>query len=110
MPAAAAREKEPGRDQRPDGVRDFVKVWDPFVRVFHWSLVVLFALAWLTEHRQALHQPIGYAILALAALRIVWAEWPPCTTWIGACKVVHEGHVGWRRALMGLAFACRFVA
>jgi cytochrome b len=68
MPATAARETEPGRDQRPDAV----KVWDPFVRAFHWSLVILFALAWLSEDRQSLHQPIGYAILALVALRIVW--------------------------------------
>jgi cytochrome b len=72
MSATAARETESGRDQRLDAVRGSVKVWDPFVRIFHWSLVILFALAWLTEHRQALHQPIGYAILALVALRIVW--------------------------------------
>jgi cytochrome b len=48
------------------------KVWDPFVRVFHWSLVALFGLAWATEDVQALHQPVGYAILALVALRIGW--------------------------------------
>jgi cytochrome b len=68
MPEPAAYETDSGRDQRPD----LVKVWDPFIRAFHWSLVALFALAWLTEDAQALHQPIGYAILALVALRIVW--------------------------------------
>jgi cytochrome b len=68
MPAPAAFETDSGRDQRPETV----KVWDPFVRIFHWSLVALFALAWLTEDAQALHQPIGYAILALVALRIIW--------------------------------------
>jgi cytochrome b len=72
MPETAARETDPGRDQRPEVVKDSVKVWDAFIRVFHWSLVILFGLAWLTEHRQSLHQPIGYAILALVALRIVW--------------------------------------
>jgi cytochrome b len=66
--AATAHEMETGRDQRPVTA----KVWDPFIRFFHWSLVILFALAWLTEDRQALHRPIGYAILALVILRTVW--------------------------------------
>jgi cytochrome b len=72
MPVTSARETEAGRDQRSEAVGNSIQVWDPFVRVFHWSLVILFALAWLTEHRQALHQPIGYAILGLVALRIAW--------------------------------------
>lgn len=68
MPAAAEQEMEAGRAQRPATV----KVWDPFIRIFHWSLVALFALAWLTEEFQPLHQPVGYAILGLVLLRIVW--------------------------------------
>ncbi|MGE0767503.1 MAG: cytochrome b/b6 domain-containing protein [Hyphomicrobiaceae bacterium] len=42
------------------------------MRIFHWSLVILFAFAWATEDHQSLHQPVGYAILGLLALRIVW--------------------------------------
>jgi cytochrome b len=68
MPAMITQETEAGRDQRPATV----KVWDPFIRIFHWSLVVLFALAWVTEDLQWLHQPVGYAILLLVGLRIVW--------------------------------------
>jgi cytochrome b len=68
MPAHDVTNTETGRDTRPETVR----VWDPFVRIFHWSLVILFALAWMTEDLQSLHQPIGYAILGLLALRIVW--------------------------------------
>lgn len=50
-----------------------VKVWDPFVRVFHWSLVTLFALAFLTsELSETAHIWIGYAILVLVGVRIAW--------------------------------------
>jgi cytochrome b len=50
-----------------------VKVWDPFVRVFHWSLVVLFGIAFLTgDEIEWLHLAAGYGIAGLVALRIVW--------------------------------------
>lgn len=49
-----------------------VRVWDRFVRVFHWSLVALIAAAWLTEDLKAVHHWIGYTILALVAARLVW--------------------------------------
>jgi cytochrome b len=50
-----------------------VKVWDPFVRVFHWSLVALFIAAFATgDESERLHVTIGYAIAALAGLRILW--------------------------------------
>ena len=50
-----------------------VKVWDPLVRVFHWSLVVLFAAAFATgEHLERVHILVGYGVLGLIAFRIVW--------------------------------------
>ena len=50
-----------------------VKVWDPFVRIFHWSLVILFAVAFLTgDESERIHNAAGYAIAVLLALRIVW--------------------------------------
>ena len=50
-----------------------VKVWDPFVRVFHWSLVGLFAIAFLTgDVIEWLHVWAGYAIATLVAARILW--------------------------------------
>ncbi|MCW5771455.1 MAG: cytochrome b/b6 domain-containing protein [Rhodospirillaceae bacterium] len=50
-----------------------VRVWDPFVRVFHWSLLALFISAWLTgDELDSLHVAGGYAIAGLVTLRIVW--------------------------------------
>jgi cytochrome b len=50
-----------------------VRVWDPFVRVFHWSLAALFLLAYVTgDEVEQVHIAAGYAIAGLLALRIVW--------------------------------------
>lgn len=50
-----------------------VKVWDPFVRVFHWSLLALFVAAHVTgDHWEQAHIVVGYTITALLSLRIVW--------------------------------------
>jgi cytochrome b len=50
-----------------------IKVWDPLVRVFHWSLVASFFIAYLTEdHFLTLHVYAGYSILSLILLRIIW--------------------------------------
>ena len=50
-----------------------VKVWDPLVRFFHWSLLLSFLLAFVTEDDfLTLHVYAGYSILALLAVRIVW--------------------------------------
>ncbi|WP_428546623.1 cytochrome b/b6 domain-containing protein [Profundibacter sp.] len=50
-----------------------IKVWDPLLRLFHWSLVASIAIAWLTsEDGEALHEWAGYAALGLIAFRLVW--------------------------------------
>ena len=50
-----------------------VQVWDPFVRIFHWSLVGLFVLAFVTgDETEWLHLTAGYAIAVLIVLRIIW--------------------------------------
>lgn len=49
------------------------RIWDPFLRLFHWGLAALFsANALLTDPDGAPHVWIGYAIGGLIALRLVW--------------------------------------
>lgn len=50
-----------------------VRVWDPLVRLFHWSLVLFFSIAYLTEDELfSLHSFSGYAVALLVGFRLVW--------------------------------------
>ena len=50
-----------------------VKVWDPFVRLFHWSLVIAIIAQLITgEEFNNIHVKIGYFIVALLLARIIW--------------------------------------
>jgi cytochrome b len=50
-----------------------VKVWDPLVRLFHWSLATSFVVAWISaDEWDNLHIWAGYAAAALLAFRVVW--------------------------------------
>ncbi len=50
-----------------------VKVWDPFVRLFHWSLVAAVLTAYFTEDDLlGLHTWAGYTVLALIGARLLW--------------------------------------
>lgn len=52
---------------------DRIAVWDPFVRTFHWTLVASYAGAWATaENWDGLHEQLGYFVLAMIGLRLVW--------------------------------------
>ena len=55
-----------------------IKVWDPFVRIAHWTLVLTVAGAWLTQEGGGQwHEWLGYAALAIVIARIAWG-------WIGS--------------------------
>lgn len=50
-----------------------IKVWDLPVRLFHWSLVVAFAVAFVSgEEEMPIHDYAGYTVLGLVVFRIVW--------------------------------------
>ena len=49
------------------------RVWDPVVRIFHWTLVASFVVAWLTRHSsEDIHHLAGYAAAGLIAVRLAW--------------------------------------
>ncbi len=49
------------------------RVWDIFVRVFHWGLAASFIVAWVTgDDWKALHLWAGYSAAALIAMRLIW--------------------------------------
>ncbi|MDD2819574.1 MAG: cytochrome b/b6 domain-containing protein [Candidatus Nanopelagicales bacterium] len=50
-----------------------VKVWDPFVRLFHWSLVSCVLLnQFVLEAGETAHEWTGYVATALVLTRVVW--------------------------------------
>lgn len=50
-----------------------VEVWDPLVRIFHWSLVLSFFTAYFTEDDwMSLHVWAGYAVAGLVSFRVLW--------------------------------------
>lgn len=51
-----------------------IKVWDLPVRLFHWAIVLLIAVAWGTQEydRMEWHVWTGYTILTLLLFRLIW--------------------------------------
>ena len=50
-----------------------VKVWDPIVRVFHWTVAggVIANLTFL-RHQETPHIYVGYAVVTALAIRLMW--------------------------------------
>jgi cytochrome b len=54
-------------------IRNEIIIWDPLVRLFHWSLASTFLLNyWVTEDGSDWHAWIGYTAGALVLIRVVW--------------------------------------
>ena len=62
----------PGSEKRLSEVKQ--RVWDLPTRLFHWTLVVLVALAWWSAEndKQDLHLYVGYGVLSLLLFRVGW--------------------------------------
>jgi cytochrome b len=57
----------------PPTIQPDAKVWDLFVRIFHWSLVAcVLTNYFVIDDGKDVHQWIGYAASGLVTLRIVW--------------------------------------
>ena len=81
-----------------------VKVWDPFVRIFHWTTALLFLANFtVIEDDSALHNYAGYLLFALVLLRLVWgllgtqharfsAFWPSRSEIVAHLKGLFTGH------------------
>lgn len=87
-----------------------VRVWDPLVRIFHWSLVTLFAaIALIVDTESKLHEMIGYGVMALIGLRLIWgfvgprharfSDFPPSVA--ASLEQVQEMATGRRHAHVG---------
>jgi cytochrome b len=48
------------------------RVWDLFVRSFHWLLAGTVLIDWSTDEPRSLHVWLGYLAAALVAFRVVW--------------------------------------
>ena len=49
------------------------RVWDPFVRIFHWSLVACVVLnQFVLEDGKTAHEWVGYTASALVLARVLW--------------------------------------
>ncbi len=53
--------------------KNLIPVWDILVRIFHWSLVLAFTIAYLTEDEfEEFHIYAGYVVLGLISFRLLW--------------------------------------
>ena len=51
-----------------------IRVWDAPTRLFHWAIVVLIGVSWLSESLgwMTIHFASGYSIIALLLFRLAW--------------------------------------
>jgi len=49
-----------------------IKVWDLFIRLFHWSMVTIILINFTLFDEGTVHEILGYILLGLLALRFIW--------------------------------------
>ena len=54
-----------------------ILIWDIPTRLFHWTLALSFAAAWLTSESDewlGVHVFFGYLMLGMVAFRVLWGS------------------------------------
>lgn len=49
-----------------------IKVWDIFIRIFHWSTVAIVLINFTIFDEGTVHETLGYILMGLLGLRLVW--------------------------------------
>lgn len=49
-----------------------IKVWDIFIRLFHWSMVLIILINFTVFDEGTVHEILGYILMGLLALRLIW--------------------------------------
>ncbi len=49
-----------------------IRVWDPVVRLFHWTVVAGCAINLVIEQGNRFHRAVGYVVAAAVAVRVLW--------------------------------------
>ena len=57
---------------RPTAELRYVTVWDPLVRLIHWTMAIAVFFDWFTDEPLWVHSWVGYAAAALVIVRLVW--------------------------------------
>ena len=71
MTEAAAPAADAASEPKPENT--WVKVWDPFVRIGHWLLLIAIATALITRGEpESIHQAAGYFVAGYVVFRLFW--------------------------------------
>lgn len=78
-----------------------VRVWDPIVRLFHWTVAggVVANLTFL-EHARTPHIYVGYVVVAAVAVRLVWGLFARGHARLASFIPGPRAFVGYARALL----------
>ncbi|NCP13893.1 MAG: hypothetical protein GW858_06970 [Sphingomonadales bacterium] len=65
----------------PAAIARDVRVWDPLLRITHWSFLLLIPTMWWTAENSkwALHRQTGLVLIGLLMFRIIWGFMGPRT-------------------------------
>lgn len=73
MPKPARTDNSPELFPHARQDQRLARIWDPLVRILHWSLVISFAIAWFTPHSaEYIHYWAGYTAACLVLIRLLW--------------------------------------